>query len=135
MNSIKRVLLIDDDEINNFICIKNMKDIQFAENVSYCLRAKEGLEELKESLLHRPEDFPDIIFLDINMPTMNAWDFLVKYNELVEQFPKPVLLFILSSSVYRKDIERSVTFDTVTDYIIKPLTKEILSQIKETHFG
>lgn len=133
-NQLKRVLIIDDDEINNFICIKNMKEIQFAEHINYCLRGDEGLEELKEALKKRPEDIPDVIFLDINMPAMNAWEFLQEYNKIVGSFPKPVYLFILSSSVYRKDIERSVKYDTVIDYIIKPLTKDILQQIKETHF-
>ncbi|MEM7368883.1 MAG: response regulator [Bacteroidota bacterium] len=133
-NPLKRVLIIDDDEINNFICIKNMKEIQFAEHVSYCLRADEGLRELTEALQHRPEDIPDVIFLDINMPSMNAWEFLQEYKKMVESFPKPVMLFILSSSVYRKDIERSVNHDTVSDYIIKPLTREILLQIKENYF-
>lgn len=132
---IKRALIIDDDEINNFICIKNMRDSGFAAHASYCLRGDEGLKELEEALDHRPEDLPDVIFLDINMPLMNAWQFLDHYVALRERFPKAIHLFILSSSVYRKDIEKSARYEVITDYIIKPLSKESLRQIQEKYFA
>lgn len=135
MNVVKRALIIDDDEINNFICIKNMKDSHFAEHATYCLRGREGLDELKDALYNRPEDLPDVIFLDINMPLMNAWEFLEEYKELHQRFDKNVKLFILSSSVYRKDIEKSSHYDIVTDYIIKPLSKENLRTLQEKYFS
>lgn len=135
MYVVKRALIIDDDEINNFICIKNMKDSKFAEHATYCLRGREGLEELVDAVENRPEDLPNVIFLDINMPLMNAWEFLEEYNNLQQRFPIPVKLFILSSSVYRKDIEKSSHYDIVTDYIIKPLSKENLRRIQEKYFA
>lgn len=134
MKTIKRALIIDDDEINNFICIKNMKDTGFAQNATYCLRGREGLDELEDALQNRPEDLPNVIFLDINMPLMNAWEFLEEYKELLPRFPQPVKLFILSSSVYRKDIEKSSHYDMVSDYIIKPLSKESLREINRKYF-
>jgi two-component SAPR family response regulator len=134
MKTIKRALIIDDDEINNFICIKNMKDTGFAEHATYCLRGREGLDELADALQHRSDDVPDVIFLDINMPLMNAWEFLEEYKQLIPRFDKPVKLFILSSSVYRKDIEKSSHYEMVADYIIKPLSKESLRQINEKYF-
>jgi len=135
MSAIKRVLIIDDDEINNFICIKNMKDTQFADHASYCLRGREGLDELLDSTQNRPDDLPDAIFLDINMPMMNAWEFLEEYRSMMEDFPKDIKLFILSSSVYRKDIEKSQDYSFVTDYIIKPLSKDGLNNIREKYFS
>jgi len=135
MKTIKRALIIDDDEINNFICIKNMKDTGFAEHATYCLRGQEGLDELTDAIENRSEDVPDVIFLDINMPQMNAWDFLEEYKKIQPRFEKPVMLFILSSSVYRKDIERSTHYDLVTDYIIKPLSKDSLRDIQGKYFA
>lgn len=132
---IKRALIIDDDEINNFICIKNMKDSNFVEHATYCLRGKEGLDELSDAIQNRPEDLPDVIFLDINMPLMNAWEFLEQYESIQKEFPKEIKLFILSSSVYRKDIEKSSHYDMVTDYIIKPLSKDSLKRIQEKYFS
>ncbi len=134
MVTIKRALIIDDDEINNFICIKNMKDASFADHATYCLRGREGLDELMDAMENRPEDLPDVIFLDINMPLMNAWEFLEEYQKIQADFPKEIKLFILSSSVYRKDIEKSAHYEMVTDYIIKPLSKESLKNIQERYF-
>lgn len=134
MAGIKRALIIDDDEINNFICIKNMQDVGFATYASQCLHGIEALEELDAALANRPEDLPDVIFLDINMPKMNAWEFLEAYQVRKPNFPKPILLFILSSSVYRKDIERSSAFDDVKEYLIKPLKKEDLRLIQQKYF-
>ncbi|MDX2285771.1 MAG: response regulator [Bacteroidia bacterium] len=135
MGKIHRTLIIDDDEINNFISIKNIRDVNFSEYASYCLRGQEGLDELRNALEHQPEDLPDVIFLDINMPLMNAWEFLEEYKQLRPRFAKEVKLFILSSSVYRRDIEKSAMIDVVTDYIIKPLSKDSLRHIQETYFN
>lgn len=132
--TINRALIIDDDEINNFICIKNMKDTGFAASASYCLRGQEGLDELSDAIANRPEDVPDVIFLDINMPMMDAWEFLEKYKDIAPKFDKEVKLFVLSSSVYRKDINRSGEYEQVTDYIIKPLSKDTLKDIQEKYF-
>ncbi|MEZ4772894.1 MAG: response regulator [Bacteroidia bacterium] len=135
MTLIKRALIIDDDEVNNFICIKNLRDLNFAQLASYCTRGREGLDLLADTLKNKPEEFPDVIFLDINMPLMSAWEFLEEYKTIQASFPGKVYLFILSSSVYRKDIERASQYDVVTDYIIKPLNKEKLLQIQEKYFS
>jgi CheY-like chemotaxis protein len=135
MAVLKRVLIIDDDEINNFICIKNIKNTGFAEYASYCLRGKEALEELSHALAGSPEDLPDVIFLDINMPLMNAWDFLDEYKKMLPSFPKPVRLFILSSSVYRKDQQKAHYYEMISEYLIKPLSKEKLQELKAQYFS
>jgi two-component SAPR family response regulator len=132
MAVVNRVMIIDDDEINNFICVKNLKDSGFSEEVYYFLRGKDGLEELKNSL---PENLPDVIFLDINMPMMNAWEFLEEYTEIAKSFAKEVKLFILSSSVYKRDIAKSSLYKNVTDYIIKPLNKAALKKVTDTYFA
>lgn len=135
MSAVKKVLIIDDDEINNFICIKNIKAIDFAEEASYYLRANEGLQELKKIAEENPADLPEVIFLDINMPAMNGWDFLKEYDELIEKADKDIHLFILSSSIYRKDLDMAGSHDKVTDYILKPLNKQKLQDIHEKYFN
>ncbi|MEM8887298.1 MAG: response regulator [Bacteroidota bacterium] len=132
MSVVNRVMIIDDDEINNFICVKNLKDSGFSDEASFCLRGKDGLEELKNA---GPDEIPDVIFLDINMPLMNAWEFLEEYNKLASSFEKEVKVFILSSSVYKRDIAKSSEYANVTDYIIKPLNKATLDKVRATHFA
>ena len=66
-----------------------MKDADFALDASFCLKGKEGLEQLEGiRLKNDPENLPDVIFLDINMPMMNAWEFLKEYQELQPNFGK-----------------------------------------------
>lgn len=135
MSAVKKVLIIDDDEINNFICIKNIKAIDFADEASYHLRASEGLEELRKIAEKDPEDLPEVIFLDINMPAMNGWDFLKEYEELINTANKDIHLFILSSSIYRKDLDMAGSHEKVTDYILKPLNKKKLQDINDKYFN
>ncbi len=130
---VTRALIIDDDEINNFICIKNIRDANFAEHASFCLRGQEALDLLREAS-EKQEDVPDVIFLDINMPLMNAWEFLEEYKKLLPSLGKDVSLFILSSSVYRKDVDKSTTYDVVKDYLVKPLSKSKLEKLMEQYF-
>ncbi|MEM6801417.1 MAG: response regulator, partial [Bacteroidota bacterium] len=118
--------------INNFICVKNLKDSGFSKEANFCLRGKEGLEQLKNAT---DANLPDVIFLDINMPVMNAWEFLEEYKEISKNFSKEVKLFILSSSVYKRDIAKSAEYPDVTDYIIKPLNKATLQKVLENHFA
>ena len=66
---------------------------------------------------------------------MNAWEFLEEYNKLASSFEKEVKLFILSSSVYKRDIAKSSEYANVTDYIIKPLNKATLDKVRATHFA
>ena len=134
MAVVKLALIIDDDEINNYICIKQLTDSGFADEVKYCIRGKDALDLLRDAIDNDPDALPDMILLDINMPLMNAWEFLDEYKRLVPSFKKDIKLFILSSSVYRKDVEKSTSYAEVLDYIYKPLTKEKLIELQEKYY-
>lgn len=135
MAEIKKALIIDDDEVNNFICVRQIRAAKFAEDAEFMVSAQEALDSLREAAASAPESLPDVIFLDINMPMMNAWEFLEEYTALADKFDKNVKLFILSSSVYRKDQTKALQHKVVVDYLYKPLTKELLNKVKEKHFS
>lgn len=135
MSKIGTVLLIDDDEINNLICMKIIRKNDFAKNVETCLGAKQALNYLHDTLTGENEKpLPDLIFLDINMPAMNGWDFLEQYEKIPELNRKEIILVMLSSSMYVDDINRAKTYDSVSDYITKPLTAAHLQQIQDKFF-
>lgn len=132
MRVIKKVYLIDDDEINNFICANILKKISFSHDVVAFESGTEALEALKTTLLlGECDQIPDVIFLDINMPIMNGWDFLEEYKLLKNQINKTVSLFMLSSSIYQADVEKSKQYGEVVDFVTKPLNADILNEIKE----
>ena len=78
---------------------------------------------------------PDLIFLDINMPAMDGWEFLNEYSQLKPKLKKDIALFIVSSSISPQEVERSKTYRAVTDFLIKPVEKgkivEIMDNVPE----
>lgn len=123
----KQILIIDDDEINNFIAGKLIKKIRENTVVNTCLNGLEGINYIKSKI--DTDDFPDVIFLDINMPIMNGWEFLDLYSELNSEIKKKVTINMLSSSVYNEDIEKAKLYPAVSTFISKPLTIEKIQNL------
>ena len=130
---LKKVVLIDDDQINNFVCETIIRSENFAERVVSYEWAEDALNHLKQTAIENPEDFPELIFLDINMPGMDGWKFLDEYKNLPEAVTKKCSLFMLSSAVDREDIICAKTHAEVRDFFSKPLSPEILNLIKEDY--
>ncbi len=97
----------------------------FAENVnSHCFPEK-ALEELVALSESGGKEFPDIIFLDINMPRMDGWEFLQEFEKLPDTILNKCSVYMLTSSIDPNDIEKSKTYKTVKNFFSKPLTPEI----------
>lgn len=130
MEKLHSILIIDDDPINNFLFSKIIMVSGVAEKAETVISGKKGLEFLEQKI-NSGEHLPDIIFLDINMPVMNGWEFLERYHAFPEQVRQQIRLYMLSSSVYHEDLLKAKSYEDVVDYITKPLTKEILFKIRE----
>ncbi|WP_242928723.1 response regulator [Pontibacter vulgaris] len=131
MSTLRRVVLIDDDQVNNFVCESIIKNEKFAEEVISFEWAEEALSFLKEATEKAPASFPELIFLDINMPGMDGWSFIDEYRKLPEEVTGRCNLFMLSSAVDRKDIVSAKSLEEVKDFFSKPLSPEILEFIKD----
>lgn len=128
----KLTLLIDDDSMCNSISkILLKKNFHFnSENefeiISFS-KPLEGLEFLKSSL--QQNKFQKIlILLDINMPLMSGWEFLVEYEHLFKE-QTDVKIYILTSSVSRMDKDKAATNVNIVDFISKPLTSEMVEKL------
>lgn len=122
------ILLVDDDEINNFISIKLIKKAVDNTAISACLNGRFAIEELVEIQKHDPALLPDFILLDINMPIMNGWEFLDEYKRLnIDPLGKSKI-YIISSSVFSNDINKAKSYPLVKNFISKPLS---VDKIKE----
>lgn len=122
MSQINNVILIDDDEMFNFINLKTMEKVAFAQHVKTFDNAAAALDELRILSNSNPGEFPDIIFLDINMPEMNGWDFLDELTKFSEVLLENCKVFMLTSSIDQNDVKKAKDYKMVNDFISKPLT-------------
>lgn len=127
------ILLIDDSESDNYFHRRKIKNLGLTDNIKICLNAEEALEYLKNNSDEKYIE-PNLIFVDINMPGMNGWEFLTEYAELEISKNGNVIVNMLSNSIDEKDKERIREFPFVHDYFSKPLGVEALDYILERHF-
>jgi len=134
MNSNNRdisILLVDDDEINNFISIKLIKKALLSTEIVACLNGKFAIEQLLEMQKKGAEKLPDYILLDINMPIMNGWEFLDEYIRLNIDPVGKTKIFIISSSVFSNDINKARSYPLVKSFISKPLSVDKIKEMFE----
>ena len=125
------VLLIDDDEINNFISIKLIKKALLNTEIMACLNGKFAIDQLADIQRKDPTKMPDYILLDINMPIMNGWEFLEEFKRLnIDPLGKSKI-YIISSSVFSNDINKAKSYPLVKDFISKPLNVEKIKELFE----
>jgi len=135
MNDSKpQVLLIDDDQVYLFAATKTIEATGLAGNVEVCTNGLDALEYLKK-IIGSAGKLPDVIFIDINMPVMDGWEFLEEYKTLVNYIAIPIKIYILSSSVDKNDIMRSKEYNSVIDYVVKPVYKDRFSEILQAVIG
>jgi two-component system, chemotaxis family, chemotaxis protein CheY len=120
-----KVFIIDDDPIHQRIAqIMIEKHQIFDQFISYT-EAGKALEVLEANLTDQ-QQLPDVILLDLNMPVVDGWDFLDRFDKFRENLGKAIKIYIVSSSVDEKDIVRSQTYSSVHGFISKPLSPDIL---------
>ncbi|MDN3551363.1 MAG: response regulator [Mucilaginibacter sp.] len=125
------VLLVDDDEINNFISIKLIKKALLNTEIMACLNGKFAIDQLADIQKRDPSKMPDYILLDINMPIMNGWEFLEEFKRLnIDPLGKSKI-YIISSSVFSNDINKAKSYPLVKDFISKPLNVEKIKELFE----
>lgn len=128
------VMLVDDNQNDNFFHERAIKKANSKINV---LIENSGIDALKYLKSNRDNKLaePSLIFLDINMPNMNGWDFLHEYNKLEKELQIDVIIIMLTSSDNEDDIAKVKALDFVADYITKPLTKEVMQDIIKKYFS
>lgn len=127
--SVDLVMLVDDNDTDNFISRRIIEITQFAEKVVIKNSGKSALEYL-EQCKDDPEQLPNLIFLDINMPIVDGFVFLYEFEKFSEAIKDRCKVVILSSSDNKRDIDKIVNNDHVVKFITKPLTETALQDIR-----
>ena len=127
--SIDLVMLVDDNDTDNFISKRIIEITKFASEVEVKNSGKSALEYLDEHKDNQ-DRLPDIIFLDINMPIVDGFVFLYEFEKFNDTIKNKCKVIILSSSDNKRDIDKIVNNDHVIKFITKPLTETALGDIK-----
>lgn len=125
------VCLIDDDNIYQYTARVILESTGLTKQIHSFYDGKEAINYFREQLPANADALPDVIFLDINMPVMNGWEFLEEYDKLETTLPKPIVVYVVSSSVNSTDMQRSRSYKTVTDYLVKPVNRHTYQELME----
>jgi response regulator of citrate/malate metabolism len=123
-------MLVDDNPHDNFFHERAIRKI---DHDSVIITRDSGIDAL-EYLIAKTDPHTDLIFLDINMPGMNGWEFLKQYNLLDDELKSRAIVIMLSTSDHPNDMANAKKWSFVADYIIKPLTTEKMQEIVDKYF-
>ncbi len=133
------ILLIDDDEPTNFLNKMTLEQGSYARNVRVSQNGQEALDYLAScgdagnGVSKNPR--PDLIFLDINMPAMDGWEFLERYKQLPPEKKADIVLIMLTTSLNPDDGARTRSMPEISGFENKPLRQVQLENILNKYFS
>ncbi|HEV7349819.1 response regulator [Telluribacter sp.] len=127
MKRIETAYIIDDSRIYVFGLTKIIQTYKLCDNVMVFENGEKAIRYIADNITDKGA-LPEIIFLDINMPIMNGWDFLDEFIKLKDSIHKNIVIYMVSSSINPQDLERAKTYSEISEYIIKPIA---ISRLRE----
>lgn len=129
---LSKILFVDDDPITLMLCKKVIEKAEFSKEIITASNGEDALKYFDTIKTNNEDNFPQLMFLDLNMPIMGGWEFLDTFTDenYTSFFPK-LKVIVLSSTIDPKDIEKSRSYPMVINFLSKPITKEMLQSIKD----
>lgn len=127
------ILLVDDDDDCNFFHQRLLNKMNCTEKIHIVNNGEEALNYIISNLDSK-KDNPDLIFLDINMPKMNGWEFLERYKEIGSINKGKILLIMLTTSLNPDDENKAKNYKDVKGYYEKYLDQESINEILSKYF-
>ncbi len=122
------IAVVDDDSIYQFTASKTLKATHLPHEILQFQNGKEALSFLRAGAT-QDHPLPDIIFLDINMPITDGWGFMEEFQELKKSLGKEIKIYMVSSSIDPRDLNRARNIPEVTEYMEKPISMSKFSEL------
>lgn len=136
MNNNLNVCIVDDDDVYQYTMALTLESLKGINQIQAFYDGAAALDFMLEHL-EKEADLPDVIFLDINMPIMDGFEFMEEYIKIKPKVGKKITIYMVSSSVDPKDIDRSKKISEISDYIVKPIKdtqlQTIISSLNMSH--
>lgn len=125
---IELISVVDDDSVYVFTMKMIGESLNLADKMMFFKHGGEALEYLTTHLPNN-EKLPDIILLDMNMPVMDGWEFLAAFCKVKPTIKKDITVYMVSSSIDQKDIDRAASLSDLSGYFIKPLNPKNIEKV------
>ncbi|MFM9840032.1 MAG: response regulator [Cyclobacteriaceae bacterium] len=122
------IALVDDDSIFQFTATRLIESAKLARKILHFENGGDALQYLKENSLNA-ENLPDFLFLDINMPFVDGWMFLEDFVKIKSGMSKEIKIYMVSSSIDPRDMNRAKGFAEVKDFVVKPVTMQMFAEL------
>lgn len=132
---INSVLLIDDNKSTNFLHSRVLKKSGKVKHIKFVENAQDALNYLTTAINDGTYPCPDIIFLDINMPGMNGWQFLEVYRALPKKQRGGIVVVMLTTSLDPDDRARARNIEEINEFEHKPLGLKNFEALVDKYFG
>lgn len=127
-------MLIDDDVANNYLNKRTIGNLDCTEHIEVAENGQIALELLEKGLKMR-HCLPELIFLDINMPAMDGWEFLEEFRKRGPFSSFQVKIIMLTTSLNPADRSKAENIKEISGFINKPLRDSFVKQILNEHFS
>lgn len=127
MNQIN-LAVIDDDEMYVLALKKLLEKGKFSDRTVYFENGNIALNYF-DKCINQSHLIPELIFLDVNMPVTNGWQFIKEFRKLKTRIDKKITIYMISNTVNQEEIDRAKELEEVTDFVCKPVTFITLTQI------
>ncbi|NJB37203.1 MULTISPECIES: response regulator [Flavobacteriaceae] len=129
------VCIVDDDAVYQFTMTSILEKLKSFDKILVFSDGEEAIEYLISNLDNNKQ-LPDVIFLDLDMPIMDGFQFMEEYINIKPRVGKKITIYMVSSSVDQRDIDKANSISEISDYIIKPIRpvklKAIVEELRST---